>query len=1087
MSQSPLRFPRRAALAAVLAAASAAPVHGQTHAARVDDFGAVHAEPEVLPGLYLVRMHAAPAVARSRVPMARAAEARRLAGEQDAVLARVGRQTGTDLRPLSETFRFVHAANAVTVRMDARAAAALRRAPEVAAVEPVVLLPLDTDAGPELIGAPETWGVRYEKSPRSPQLVPVPIRGARRVADAQGEGTVIGVIDSGLNFGSPSFAEVDGAGYRHRNPLGEGNYLGLCGPDPIAAWAPRCNGKVIGAYDFVDELMPTIRENDPGADDGPPGPEDNNGHGSHTASIAAGNVRLARVPGGPERLVSGVAPRANLVVYDTCYVAGDGRGLCPNVSTLAAVEQSIVDGVVTAINYSIGGGTSPWTQAGSLAFLDALEAGISVVASTGNSGPSSATLGHVEPWTLSVAAASHTRGPFANALRITGPAPVPAPLQAIDITFPASSTPLIEPIAGGLAYDPQDPLLCTPPAPGSMAGRVAMARRGDCTFVIKVENAQIGGASAVILANNVDGALNPALDGTVIPVGVVGRADGDRLHDFHVERGEAQVLLDYPAEARASEPDVIATFSSRGPSGYALLKPDATAPGVSVLGAVAGEPGAIGLMNGTSMASPHVAGAVALLRARHPDWTPAEAKSALMLTATEEVLDAADGLPATPHERGAGRIRLDLAVEPGLVMDETAARFRAADPAQGGDPSALNLPSIGALSCIGTCTFERTVRAVSAGQWSAELDGIAGSVTPSRFTLRAGQSQTLTIVIDAAGAEQGAHAYGAVRLTPASVLLPPLQMPVAVHVDAMALEVGPDHIEASAPAGGRAQATLELGNAGNDGLGWSLYSGVRAVPAIDQPATTLNGLVSTQYADTGTGALVADDFELSVETAFETLSVDGFLFANYGDTLDMYASALTWSIHADADGRPAGAPGQGEAPVWSFTAAPGTPGVAGGTTRMDLDLVEAGQSLVLPPGRYWLVAYPTFDSLSVGGVPMVIWYRFLRDVQDGLVGQELNTDPEFGGSPDATWGPLDGASSGHYGAAMTALAEGICTPPWLSAAETAGSLAAGQSKSVALTLDAAALEPGTHTGRLCVESNDPARPLTVVPVTFRVG
>ena len=86
--------------------------------------------------------------------------------------------------------------------------------------------------------------------------------------------------------------------------------------------------------------------------------------------------------------VDGVAPRANIIAYDVCYTnTSTGQGLCPNVSSAAAVNQAIADGVVDTLNFSIGGGTLPWSDAVSLAFLSAVDAGIYVAASAGNSGP----------------------------------------------------------------------------------------------------------------------------------------------------------------------------------------------------------------------------------------------------------------------------------------------------------------------------------------------------------------------------------------------------------------------------------------------------------------------------------------------------------------------------------------------------------------------------------------------------------------------------------------------------------------------------------------------------------------------------
>ncbi len=108
----------------------------------------------------------------------------------------------------------------------------------------------------------------------------------------------------------------------------------------------------------------------------------------------AGNHRDAVVKGGTRR-ISGVAPRANIVAFDVCFTdVQSGGGSCPNTATLAAVNQAVADGVVDVINYSIGGGVSPWSESVSLAFLNAVDAGIYVAASAGNSGPGPNTMGH---------------------------------------------------------------------------------------------------------------------------------------------------------------------------------------------------------------------------------------------------------------------------------------------------------------------------------------------------------------------------------------------------------------------------------------------------------------------------------------------------------------------------------------------------------------------------------------------------------------------------------------------------------------------------------------------------------------------
>src|SRR4029079_17860364 len=133
-----------------------------------------------------------------------------------------------------------------------------------------------------------------------------------------------------------------------------------------------------------------------------------------------------------------------------------------------------------------------------------------------------------------------------------------------------------------------------------------------------------------------------------------------------------------PAVKANGTGDVMASFSSRGPGGQ-FLKPDITAPGVQILAGntptpdevPAGPPGEyFQAIAGTSMSSPHIAGSAILLKSLHPDWTPMEIRSAMMLTAKTSVMKENGTTPADPFDRGAGRVDLTVAGNPGLVMDE---------------------------------------------------------------------------------------------------------------------------------------------------------------------------------------------------------------------------------------------------------------------------------------------------------------------------------------------------------------------------------------------------------------------------------
>ena len=329
-------------------------------------------------------------------------------GHEARLEAKIGRNVNVPLR-------MQHAFNGIVAELTPAEAAAFANDPAVSLVEPYREYALDDEVAPRVIGAETVWesGTGIHRAAfinRQRSEVSVYNRRAR------GEGVVVGIIDSGINFASPSFAAVEpGSGIDIANPLGEGNFLGTCATGGVDAG--RCNDKLIGGWDFVCGApanlcgQPNIGEE--------PGFGDSNSHGTHTAGTTAGNARTVTFRGNTLTL-TGIAPRANVIAYDACYtLTTTGQGLCPNVSTLASINQAIADGV-DVINYSIGGGGQPWSEAISQAFLAAADAGIFISASAGNSGPGPSTNGHNQPWVMTVAAAQSGRSGFEFTLNVAG-------------------------------------------------------------------------------------------------------------------------------------------------------------------------------------------------------------------------------------------------------------------------------------------------------------------------------------------------------------------------------------------------------------------------------------------------------------------------------------------------------------------------------------------------------------------------------------------------------------------------------------------------------------------------------------------
>jgi hypothetical protein len=992
---------------------------------------------------------------------------------QAQIETRMSTMMGRDVEP---RHTMQHAVNAMIVDLSESEAKAVRGMPEVRFVEEYREYELDTDNSVALVGAPPVWNGTNPGS------------GGQQY---RGEGTVLGVIDSGINFGSPSFAAVGPIdGYVHINPLGSGNYIGSC--EPGGDDAGRCNDKLIGGHDFVCGSptnacgVANIREE--------PGFGDTNSHGSHTASTVAGNLRDAVFAGGTRR-ISGVAPRANIIAYDACYTEiSTGRGLCPNTATIASIDQAVVDGV-TAINYSISGGVSPWNDAVSAGFLNAVDAGIFVAASAGNSGPGPNTLGHVQPWVASSAAAQHGRGGFSIAMAVTGPAPVPANLSpvlmnegalgvALSATIPGT-TPLF--ISSGINTASDG---CAAYPANTFAGGIAVIRRGTCSFAIKVNNASTAGAVAVVIANNAAGIIIPQVPGTTVPVFSVTQAEGDALRNFgQANPTTATAQITFPAIGVPNVADALAAFSSRGPAGnFNILKPDITAPGVDVLAvtsgtALTGSEQSVGLLSGTSMASPHTAGAGMLIRQARPTWTPAEIKSALAMTANQTVYTEDTVTLANPFARGSGRIQIDRAINAGLVMNETTANYLAANPATGGDPTTLNQPNLINRSCFPTCVFNRSFRNTRATTetWRVQVEGIRGAF-PSFITLAPGATVAARFSIyGSLLVNNGNFNFGNVVLTsiPTDGSQPQvLRMPIAIAVQPPVLSL-PASASMTMATGATNSVYFNIANTGGSTLTYNFVAtGTGSQTVLNATSEGIaSGFRNTVYTDPATagsqGQFSADDFVLTEPTQVTNLFTQGFVVSNA--VLTTAAVNLTWSIYPDASGLPAGNPlTNPAAAVWTYTSTPTGPGVSTvGSSDISLNLTTAGQNVTLPPGRYWLL-------VNTRGTFANRFAHYGSNTTNGNAG--------FASITVATNGTGNWVANPTLpGLTMRVVGRVPCGAPWMGGTYAAsGSLARGASRSVLTVLYGTGLAPGSYRGNVCATSNDPVNPSVAMPVFLTI-
>jgi subtilisin family serine protease len=570
-----------------------------------------------------------------------------------------------------------------------------------------------------------------------------------------GQGVIYGNLDSGIWPEHPSFADL-GNLPPPPGPARECNY----GDNPLtpAIDVFACNNKLIGGAHFTDSYD-SIFADDPFAGSA----RDGNGHGTHTASTTAGNIVESAPVFGVERgPIQGLAPGAYVMEYKVCGPQG-----CQSSDSAAAVAQAVLDGV-DVINFSISGGTDPFTDPVELAFLDAYAAGVFVSASAGNDGPGAGTANHLSPWVTTVAASTQTRE-FATTLTLTADNGDGFTADGASITAGVESFPVVR--AQDVAGYGGGALCATPAAAGTFDGMIVACQRGVQARVHKGFNVLQGGAEAMVLYNATLADIET--DNHWLPT--IHLADGTAFNAFM--SGHTGVTGSFPsAEERSGQGDVMAAFSSRGPAGP-FLKPDVTAPGVQILAGNtpfpgdpvdgAGLPGELfQAIAGTSMSSPHVAGAAILVRAVNPGWTPGQVKSALMTTATTAVVKEDLSSPADPFDFGSGRIQIGAALDATLAFDETAANYFGSgnDPVQAVQ---LNVPSINAPIMPGRLSLTRVATNVSGERQRIEVDtheppATSIDVSPSRFSLNPGESVELRITIRSQ-APLGTQQFGSIE------------------------------------------------------------------------------------------------------------------------------------------------------------------------------------------------------------------------------------------------------------------------------------------------------------------------------------
>ncbi|AND15847.1 S8 family serine peptidase [Rathayibacter tritici] len=605
--------------------------------------------------------------------------------------------------------------------------------------------------------------------------------------DKAGAGVVVGVIDSGIAPENPSFAgpplatspgaapSTDGTTTSFVKSDG-GTFVGSCSPGLPASeqWnGDECNQKLISARWFLgDEKV--------GSKDHPEyrSPRDGGGHGSHTASTAAGNNGVeASVDGYDYGRISGVAPAAKVAAYKVCWNGPNDDDFCSGSGILAAIDAATKDGV-DVINFSIGGGAAISTLTTiDEAFLNAAAAGVFVAASAGNAGAGASTLDHASPWYTTVAASSIPTY-TATATLGDGQKFVGGSISVHDdVTGPlVTSADVVRP-------GTENPTLCESGTldPDKVKGKVVACTAGVTARLSKSVEVERAGGIGMLLLNPTPNALH--VDDHSVPSIQIDSQAYQAITAYAGTAGATVNLSEGNASGAVIPVPQVAGFSSRGPAeadGSDVLKPDLTAPGVGILADslnAQGDDPAFAFESGTSMSSPHVAGLGALILGATPKASPSAVKSAMMTSAYDSV-DQSGAVSKDVFAQGAGHVDPAAFLDPGLIYDSGTAdwiaylkgagySFTPNDAINGItaiDPSDLNQASIAIGSLAGAQTVTRTVTSTGAGTYTASVDGLAGVdavVSPSTLSFTgAGQTAQYTVSFTTGSAPLSQFATG---------------------------------------------------------------------------------------------------------------------------------------------------------------------------------------------------------------------------------------------------------------------------------------------------------------------------------------
>ncbi|KAE9618258.1 hypothetical protein Lal_00046978 [Lupinus albus] len=487
---------------------------------------------------------------------------------------------------------------------------------------------------------------------------------------------IVGVLDTGIWPESESFNDT---GLR----AVPSHWKGAC-ETGRGFTKSHCNKKIVGARIFYHGYEAAAGKFDEQTEY--KSPRDQDGHGTHTAATVAGSpVHGANLQGYAYGTARGMAPGARIAAYKVCWSGG-----CFSSDILSAVDKAVADGV-NVLSISLGGGVSSYYHDSlSVAAFGAMERGVFVSCSAGNAGPEPVTLTNVSPWITTVGASTMDRDfpayvKLGNGANVTGV----SLYKGRNKLSAKKQYPLIYMGSNSTSPDPRSLCLEGTLDPKRVSGKIVICDRGISPRVQKGQVVKNAGGLGMVLTNTAANGEELVADCHLIPAVAIGEKKGKELKDYVLTSRKATANLAFLNTRLGIRPSpVVAAFSSRGPNFLTLeiLKPDVVAPGVNILAAWSGAIGPSSLttdhrrvkfniLSGTSMSCPHVSGIAALLKSKHPEWSPAAIKSALMTTAyvhdntIKPLRDASTAESSTPYDHGAGHINPSRALDPGLVYD----------------------------------------------------------------------------------------------------------------------------------------------------------------------------------------------------------------------------------------------------------------------------------------------------------------------------------------------------------------------------------------------------------------------------------